>query len=69
MKINREDVVQAALTVERWCDEKQDEKGNCKCPFAMDAGNGFGICKIGRDCPSDWCLETFLRTRGLKDDD
>ena len=59
-EMNREDVVQAALKVERWCDEKQDEKGNCDCPF--------GTCKIGRDYPSDWNLETFLRTRGLKDD-
>jgi len=68
MKINREDVVQAALTAERWCDEKQDENGNCDCPFEMDCGNGFGYCKIGHDLPSDWSLETFLRTRGLKDD-
>lgn len=64
--MTREEVVQAALKVERWCDEKQDENGNCDCPFAMDAGNGFGICKVGRDYPSDWSLETFLRNRGLK---
>ena len=64
--VNREDVVQAALTVEKWCEERQDEYGNCDFPFTMDCGNWFGDCKIGRDYPSDWCLETFLRTRGLK---
>lgn len=65
--MTREEVVQAALTVERWCEERQDEFGNCDCPFKMDCGNGLGLCKIGHDCPSCWSLETFLRKRGLKD--
>lgn len=63
MKATREDMVQAALTVERWCDENQDEFGNCKCPFVMDCGSGIFLCRLYH--PSDWCLETFLRTRGL----
>jgi len=66
MIANREDVVQAALIVERWCKDNQDEYGACKCPFAMVSGNGIGVCKIGHDIPSAWWLETFLRTRGLK---
>ena len=67
MKPNREDVVQAALILERWCDKHQDDFGNCDCPFAIDLGNRFGLCKIGHDRPMDWSLETFLRTRGLKE--
>lgn len=60
--MNREDVVQAALTVERWCKETHDFTG-CGCPF-----------KEGETCrffshvpfyPWEWDLEEFLRTRGL----
>ncbi len=65
--MTREEVVQAALKVERWCEKRQDENGNCDCPFELDCGNGFGYCTIGHDLPSDWSLETFLRTRGLQD--
>ena len=65
MKVNREDVVKAALTIEHWCEENQDEYGNCDCPFAQDIGKNMGLCKLNNH-PSDWCLETFLRTRGIK---
>ena len=62
MKINREDVVQAALIVERWCAEHNDDGFDCDCPFA-------DTCWVTGDIPADWNLEEFLRTRGLKHDD
>lgn len=45
MKVNREDVVQAALTVERWC-AYHWKRGVCdvECPFIR---NDLGNCKIG----------------------
>lgn len=64
--MTREEVVQAALTVERWCEEHCNgficlEKGDC--PFANEA------CYLNNDVePGYWRLETFLRTRGLKHD-
>ena len=69
MKINREDVVQAALMIERWCDEKQDEYGNCDCPFAIDFGHHIRMCKISNGAPSDWSLAHHLRNRGMEHDD
>lgn len=63
MKANREDVVQAALMVERWCAENL-HKGNCDCPFC-----GGKYCALSRgEEPSWWYLEDYLRTRGLKHD-
>jgi len=64
-KMTREEVVQAALTVERWCivqSESISPKGFCDCPFDSD-----GFCRVGM--PKIWALEKFLRERGLKDDD
>ena len=75
MQINREDVVQAALMVERWCKEHEDEYGKCDCPFStplqMSETNPaiqWGKCIFTRGVASVWGLETFLRTRGLKHD-
>ena len=51
---NREDVVQAALLVERWCAGCKLCKG---CPF-----DNNGYCML--DVPDSWGLEDFLRTRG-----
>lgn len=62
MQINREDVVQAALIVERWCVKQINDKGECNCPFA----DGVGC--ILQYAPVAWSLEEFLRTRGLKDE-
>ena len=68
MQINREDVVQAALTVERWCAEHcshstcYDDFKPCDCPFVI-AGFSRG-CVAG--VPKNWNLEEHLRTRGLK---
>lgn len=60
MKINREDVVQAALIVERWCREQQDPWLKCDCPFSP-------FCPISGDItPADWDLENYLRSKGLK---
>ena len=66
--MNREDVVQAALTVERWCAEHYDGEKPCDCPFFDE--DDYSGCKLGSTpTPSWWFLEKFLRTRGLKHDD
>lgn len=60
--MTREEVVQAALTVERWC-----KITDCSvCPFFLNR-HACG-CKLVVPCePCGWDLEEFLRTRGLKD--
>ena len=58
MIVNREDVVQAALTVERWCAE---HKGCGDCPLFNDEDN----CMVAMEAPDYWNLEEQLRTRGL----
>lgn len=67
MKANREDVVQAALMVERWCKEHQKETQDCDCPFNRKDGRMWiqSCCLM---VPTLWELEEFLRTRGLKHD-
>ena len=67
MKTNREDVVQAALTVERWCAEHIDEDIKCDCPFAV--GQWYCMLIKGFASPREWNLEKRLSTRGLKHDD
>jgi hypothetical protein len=70
MKANSEDVVQAALTVERWCREHKKAAHDCDCPFYIKLGIGFGHCALWQGPPYvGWGLEKFLRTRGLKHDD
>ena len=68
--MTREDVVQAALKVERWCAEHYNDDGACDCPFAGERHDRIGFiwhyCRV--DEPSDWNLEEHLRTRGLKHD-
>ena len=59
--MTREEVVQAALTVARYCEAHMDEYLNCDCPFA-----GHGDCFISNAEPAAWELEAKLRTRGLK---
>jgi hypothetical protein len=64
-KMTREDVVQAALTVERWCKTTRKEGIPCqgKCPLW-----GCG-CVLGSPLsgyPEHWGLDDFLRTRGLE---
>ena len=61
MQINREDVVQAALKVERWCAK---HKGCGDCPLLDDEDN----CMVSMEAPDYWNLEEQLRTRGLKHD-
>ena len=56
-KMTREEVVQAALTVERWC-AGQD------CRECQLMGE-YGQCMIA-GLPELWHLECFLRNRGLK---
>ncbi len=68
MNANREDIVRAALTIERWCAEHYKYGGKCDCPFAVPGA--FSACRLGDvGCAQEWELEEFLRTRGLKDDD
>ena len=65
MKINREDVVQAALIVERWCKGNFWSAGRCDCPFNGE-NDGYGCFLSDRYEPGHWNLEKYLRTRGLK---
>ncbi len=64
MKPNREDVVKAALTVERWCVETRIEGIPCKgkCPL-WDYGCSLGSPLSGY--PDIWGLEEKLRKRWL----
>lgn len=61
--MTREEVVQAALKVERWCAEHKKIMEECDCPFA-DGLDGCGL--FDTDVPAEWNLEEFLRTRGMK---
>ena len=65
-EIKREDVVQAALTVERWCAEHHSENG-CDCPFYSNLPF-LDSCRLSCNIPADRKLEDYLRNRGLKDD-
>lgn len=58
-KVNREDVVQAALTVERWC----TGQFCTKCPLMGE----WGECMI-KGFPECWNLEEKLRTREINRD-
>jgi hypothetical protein len=69
VQINREDVVQAALTVERWC--REHERGKYEdcvdCPFLYETEGLALLCKLfPRKIPKQWKLEKYLRERGLK---
>ena len=67
--MNREDVVQAALTVERWCREHYQPKSDCDCPLAVEHKYIHGLCHVCcGNKPRLWNLEELLRTRGMKDD-
>jgi len=64
MKANREDVVQAALIVERWCwEHRKDGLEECDCPFALGMACSLQYFETFPNC---WKLEEKLRTRGLK---
>lgn len=61
-KVNREDVVQAALLLERWCEERCTNSCEpCDCPFAFGAA-----CVASLNYPQYWGLEEFLRNRGMR---
>ena len=57
--MTREEVVQAALVVERWCADTDCED----CPFTVGCNCFFGATHA----PDGWNLEEFLRTRGMRD--
>ena len=61
--MNREEVVQAALTVERWCETQSAIR--CDCPFFDN--NEPTKCNLAPILPKTWSLAEHLRTRGLKD--
>ena len=63
--MTREEVVQAALTVERWCVLTECNK----CPFWDFVDDDCRISRGKIHAPMDWELEKFFRTRGLKHDD
>ena len=71
--MTREDVVQSALKVERWCRHNcvigswKREEG-CDCPFYDRSGN-YRTLKCALQAtffPHEWDLEEWLRARGLK---
>ena len=63
IKKNREDVVQAALVVERWCKNHQASCTEpCDCPFYQDES-----CFVAN--PHCWHLEEALRARGVKNEE
>lgn len=66
MKANREDVVQAALIVERWCAEHYSND-ECDCPFSDQKMCWFFNPDMP-EFPCRWGLEYYLRNRGLKHD-
>lgn len=64
--MTREEVVQAALTVERWCAGERIKGNGCDCPFYNSDGKLWGqICRVS-GLPEHWKLEEWLRTRGMK---
>ena len=65
MLVNREDVVQSALNVQRWCNIHSDYP-ICDCPF-FNKDNDIK-CFIAPMLPKTWNLEEKLRTRGIKHD-
>ena len=66
--MTREEVVQAALKVERWCREHRRVGNVCDCPFFYeDESRPWSCFLLDRFEPEHWNLEEFLRTRGLKD--
>ena len=47
MNMNREDVVQAALTLERWCKEHYVSGKVCDCPFILNTHCvSYPDCKV-----------------------
>jgi hypothetical protein len=70
VKINREDVIQAALMIERWCAE-EFSKGDCRMNCPLGSGNPCSLCLLFYDDrpPKEWNLAERLRKRGLKHDD
>ena len=68
MNLNREDVVQSALNVQRWCEEHFNVQGICDCPFAnREVDEEWSECKLFNEYPKHLHLEEFLRNRGIKD--
>ena len=64
-EMTREDVVQAALTVERWCFDKWRPDGACDCPFR----GSFNDCLLEQgSAPRFADLEKYLRSRGMNDE-
>lgn len=70
MNLNREEVVQSALNVQRWCEEHIKQEDVCDCPFGYRNAFGFHSCALyAPQYPMEMELEEFLRTRGMKKGD
>ena len=67
MNLNREDVVQSALNVQRWC-LKHIKGLDCDCPFNMGKEYDYACILSNSGYPISWNLVQYLRNRGIKDD-
>lgn len=68
MNINKEDMVQSALNVQRYCKKHIEQEKVCDCPFGYIDSFGFHSCALYvAQYPMEMELEEFLRTRGIKD--
>lgn len=68
MNLNREEVVQSALNVQRWCEEHIKQEDVCDCPFGYRNALGLHCCFLyAPQYPMEMELDEFLRTRGVKE--
>ncbi len=65
MIADREDVVQSALNIQKWCSIHSDYPV-CDCPFFTKDKDIK--CFISLMLPKTWNLEEKLRTRGIEHD-
>ena len=66
MKATREDMAQAALTVQRYCEEHINQDAICDCPCGYIDAFGLHNCALyAPQFPMEMELDEFLRTRGL----
>lgn len=65
MNLNREDIVQSALNIQRWC-EGHIKNDDCDCPFNMGKEYNYACILSDSGYPISWNLEKYLRNRGSK---
>lgn len=64
MNITREDVVQSALNIQRWCKNHYSDE-ECDCPF-FDIRFRCQCMLPAKSDPREWNLEEKLRTRMIR---